>query len=64
VSEAIDRQREAYARAFIFPVCPARRCHRGRPSAWSAGHGRVDPAPASGALSSLTLPSSTTSSSF
>src|SRR3954452_20830097 len=42
VSDAIDHQREARARVFIFPNRSARRGHRRGPAARSAGHGRVD----------------------
>jgi hypothetical protein len=42
VSEAIDHQREARAREFIFPVRPVWRGHRVRPAVQAAGCGRVD----------------------
>src|SRR3954452_14600356 len=42
VSDAIDHQREARARVFIFPIRSARGGHRGRPPAASSGYGRGD----------------------
>jgi hypothetical protein len=42
VVEAVDHQREASAREFIFPVRPVRRCHRDRPAARAAGCSRLD----------------------
>jgi hypothetical protein len=42
VSKAVDHQRVARAREFIFPVRPAARGHRVRASPWEAGPSRVD----------------------